>query len=228
MKALDSRLLRRAAAVRRYLVVSSLIAVTSGLLVIVSAFAISELVVLAFQDRAGLGEMRGALIVLGLAVLGRAVLAWGGQVAAHRASADVKSELRRELLSHTIRLGPSWLARQQIGDLATLATHGTDAIDDYFAQYLPTLITAFFLPATVVVVVLSQDVLAGAHNSRHAVSHPIVRRADRARHRPGDATSMANVGGPWWALPGRRPGPAHVAPLRSSEGSDRSDSPKGR
>ena len=104
--------------------------------------------------------MRGALIVLGLAVLGRAVLAWGGQVAAHRASADVKSELRRELL-HTIRLGPSWLARQQVGDLATLATHGTDAIDDYFAQYLPALITAFFLPATVVVVVLSQDVLAG-------------------------------------------------------------------
>lgn len=161
MKALDSRLLRRATAVRRYLGVSSLIAVTSGLLVIVSAFAISELVVLAFQDRAGLGEMRGALIVLGLAVLGRAVLAWGGQVAAHRASADVKSQLRREFLTHTIRLGPSWLARQQVGDLATLATHGTDAIDDYFAQYLPALITAFFLPATVVVVVLSQDVLAG-------------------------------------------------------------------
>src|SRR6478609_2589146 len=161
MKALDSRLLRRATAVQRYLVVSSLIAVTSGLLVIVSAFAISELVVLAFQDRAGLGEMRGALIVLGLAVLGRAGLAWGGQVAAHRASADVKSQLRREFLTHTIRLGPSWLARQQVGDLATLATHGTDAIDDYFAQYLPALITAFFLPATVVVVVLSQDVLAG-------------------------------------------------------------------
>jgi thiol reductant ABC exporter CydD subunit len=161
MKALDPRLLRHAAASRRYLAISSLVAVTSGLLVIVAAFAISELVVLAFQDRAGLVEMRGSLIVLGLAVLGRAFLAWAGQVAAHRAAADVKSQLRRELLRHTIRLGPSWLARQQVGELATLATSGADAIDDYFAQYLPTLITAVFLPAAVVVVVLSQDVLAG-------------------------------------------------------------------
>jgi thiol reductant ABC exporter CydD subunit len=105
--------------------------------------------------------MRGPLIVLGLTVLVRAFLAWAGQVAAHRAAADVKSQLRRELLRHTIRLGPSWLARQQVGELATLATSGADAIDDYFAQYLPTLITAVFLPAAVVVVVLSQDVLAG-------------------------------------------------------------------
>ena len=161
MKALDSRLLRHAAAGRRYLAFSSLIAVTSGLLVIVAAFAISELVVLAFQDRARLADMRGPLIVLGLAVLGRAMLAWAGQVAAHRAAADVKSQLRRRLLTHTIKLGPSWLARQQVGDLATLATHGVEAIDDYFAQYLPAVITALFLPATVVVVVLSQDLLAG-------------------------------------------------------------------
>src|SRR5262249_19783404 len=104
MKVLDSRLLRRAAAGRRYLVISSLVAVTSGLLIIVGAFAISKLVVLAFQDRAGLADMRGPLTVLGFVVLGRALLAWVGQVAAHRAAADVKSQLRRELLTHTIRL----------------------------------------------------------------------------------------------------------------------------
>ena len=114
-----------------------------------------------FQDRADLADLRGPLIVLALAVVGRAGLAWASQVAAHRAAADVKSELRRGLLTHAIRLGPSWLARQQVGDLATLATSGTDAIDDYFAQYLPALVTAAFLPATVIAVVLSQDVLAG-------------------------------------------------------------------
>ena len=107
MKVVDPRLLRHAAASRRYLAISTLVAVTSGLLVIVAAFAISELVVLAFQDRAGLADMRGPLIVLGFAVLGRALLAWAGQVAAHHAAADVKSQLRRGLLTHTVRLGPS-------------------------------------------------------------------------------------------------------------------------
>jgi thiol reductant ABC exporter CydD subunit len=161
VKALDPRLLHHAAASRRYVVASALVTVASGLLLIVGAFAVSELVVRPFQDRADLADLRGPLIVLALVVVGRAGLAWTSQVAAHRAAADVKSDLRRGLLTHAIRLGPSWLARQQVGDLATLATSGTDAIDDYFAQYLPALVTAAFLPATVIAVVLSQDVLAG-------------------------------------------------------------------
>ena len=101
------------------------------------------------------------MAVLAVAVAGRALLAWGGEVAAHRASAKVKSQLRRGLLDQAVRLGPSWLARQQTGELATLATYGTDAMDGYFAQYLPALATAAVVPVAVVAVVFSQDVLAG-------------------------------------------------------------------
>ena len=36
-------------------------------------------------------------------------------------------------------LGPVWLARRG-GDLATLTTRGIDALDAYFARYLPTLV----------------------------------------------------------------------------------------
>jgi thiol reductant ABC exporter CydD subunit len=161
VKALDPRLLRHAAASRRYVAVTAVIAVSSGALLIVAAFAISELVVRPFQDHVGLAAIRGPLIVLALVVTSRAVLAWGGQVAAHRAAADVKSELRHSLLEHAVRLGPAWLARQQTGDLATLATSGTDAIDGYFAQYLPALLTATFLPAAVIGVVFTQDAPAG-------------------------------------------------------------------
>ena len=161
MKTLDHRLLRYASTAKRYLAVSTAIAVCSGALLIVQAFAVRELVVRPFQQHAGLREVRGPLIVLGLVVVCRAVLAWAGQVAAHRSAADVKSQLRRGMLRHAVRLGPSWLARQQAGDLATSATYGIDAMDGYFAQYLPALATAAVVPAAVIAVVLSQDVLAG-------------------------------------------------------------------
>ncbi len=161
MRTLDPRLLRYASAARRYLAISTAIAVFSAALLIVQAFAISELVVRPFQQHAGLAEVRGPLIVLGLVVVLRAGLAWGGQVAAHRASAGVKSQLRRGMLKHAVRLGPSWLAHQQAGDLATSATYGIDAMDGYFAQYLPALATAAVVPAAVIAVVLSQDVIAG-------------------------------------------------------------------
>jgi thiol reductant ABC exporter CydD subunit len=161
MKALDPRLLRHAAGTRRYIVITMVVAVASGAAFVVAAFAISELVVGPFQHGAGLAELRGPLAVLAAAVVFRAVLAWAGQVAAHRAAADVKSQLRRSVLESTVRLGPSWLARRNAGELATLTTSGIDAIDGYFAQYLPALGTAAVLPFAVTAVVLSQDLVSG-------------------------------------------------------------------
>lgn len=161
MKTLDPRLLRYASASRRYVLAATSIAVCSAALIVVSAFAITELVVRPFQDRAELGELGIPLIVLALAVVLRAVLAWGAQAAAHRASAEVKSQLRRGLLEHAVRLGPAWLARQEKGELATQATYGTDAMDGYFAKYLPALGGALVVPVVVIAVIFSQDVVAG-------------------------------------------------------------------
>ena len=161
MKALDPRLLRHAAGTRRYVVVSVVIAIASGAAFVVAAFAISELVVRPFQQGAGLSELRGPLTVLAVAMVCRAVLAWAGQVAAHRAAAEVKSQLRHSLLESTIQLGPSWLARRNSGELATLTTSGIDTLDGYFAQYLPALGTAAVLPLAVTAVVLSQDLVSG-------------------------------------------------------------------
>src|SRR5204863_4019564 len=72
MKVLDPRLLRHAAGTRRYVVVSVVIAVASGVAFVVAAFAISALVVRPFQDSAGLSDLRGPLAVLAAAVVFRA------------------------------------------------------------------------------------------------------------------------------------------------------------
>ena len=161
MKALDPRLLRHATGTRRYVAVAVAIAISSGAMFIVAAFAISELVVRPFQHDAGLADVRGPLTVLAVVVICRALLAWAGQVAAHRAAAEVKSQLRHSVLESTLALGPTWLARRNAGELATLSTSGIDAIDGYFAQYLPALGAAAVLPVAVTTVVLSQDVLSG-------------------------------------------------------------------
>ena len=87
-----------------------------------------------------------------LAVLaGRAVTAYGGELAALRAAAAVKSQLRRKLTAHVVRLGPAWLGGQQAGELATLSTKGLDALDPYFARFLPQLVLAFLVPVAVLI-----------------------------------------------------------------------------
>ncbi|WP_034263338.1 thiol reductant ABC exporter subunit CydD [Actinospica robiniae] len=160
MKPLDPRLLRHASAVRGHLMLAAFIGLCDGALLMTQAFAITSLVMRALH-KADATELSAPGLTLALVVLGRALLAWAGQVAAHGSAARVKSQLRRALLTHVVRLGPSWLATQTAGDVATLAVRGTDALDDYFARYLPALITALLVPISVTIVVLARDPLSG-------------------------------------------------------------------
>ncbi|KIH97920.1 ABC transporter ATPase [Streptomonospora alba] len=48
------------------------------------------------------------------------------------------------------------------GELVTLATRGLDALDDYFARYLPQLVLAVLVPAAVLVVVAGADWISAA------------------------------------------------------------------
>jgi ATP-binding cassette, subfamily C, bacterial CydD len=69
----------------------------------------------------------------------------------------VKSRLRRRLSAHVPRLGPRWLGGQQAGEITTLTTRGLDALDAYFARYLPRLVLAVAIPLAVLVRVAFAD-----------------------------------------------------------------------
>jgi thiol reductant ABC exporter CydD subunit len=160
MRQVDRRLLGSAGAARGYIVLTGAIAAATAGLVVVQAFVLADVVAGAFEPTARPGSGR-AFGLLAAVVMGRAALSWCSAVSAGRAAAGVKSQLRRRLLEHVVRLGPAWLSRQQPGDLAVLATRGTDALDPYFAGYLPSLVGAAVIPLCVVAVILSQDLLAG-------------------------------------------------------------------
>ena len=161
MKPLDPRLLAHTRASRHHLVAASAITVATAVLLVVQAFAVADVVVRGFQDGATLGAVRTPLLVIAVVVLLRASLAWAGEVASHRAAASVKSQLRRDLLAHVVGLGPDWLSGRRTGELATLATRGTDALDGYFSRYLPALASAAVIPPLMVLVILSQDLWSG-------------------------------------------------------------------
>jgi ABC-type transport system involved in cytochrome bd biosynthesis fused ATPase/permease subunit len=90
-------------------------------------------------------------------VAGRAVAAAGGEAAALRAAAVVKSGLRRRLCARALELGPGWLSGQQAGEITTLATRGLDALDAYFARYLPQVVLAVAVPLAVLARVAAAD-----------------------------------------------------------------------
>ncbi|MEU1801845.1 thiol reductant ABC exporter subunit CydD [Streptomyces sp. NPDC019937] len=157
MKPIDPRLLRYARATRFFLAASVALGLAGAGLVIAQAMLIAEIVVGAFQRGEGTGALTTPLIWLALIAGGRAAVSWLTELAAHRASAAVKSELRLRLLERAVRLGPGWLDSQRTGELTTLATRGIDALDDYFARYLPQLGLAVVVPAAVLARIVTAD-----------------------------------------------------------------------
>ncbi|CAN3981782.1 thiol reductant ABC exporter subunit CydD [Kitasatospora purpeofusca] len=162
MKPVDPRLLAHARTTRAFLAGSVLLGTANAALVVAQAGLIAELVVRGFQQRDGLGELGTPLALLALTSVGRGLVGWLTELVAHRSVARVKSTLRRRLLDHATALGPAYLAGRRTGELTTLATRGVDALDDYFARYLPQLALAVVVPATVLLRIVGADVTSAA------------------------------------------------------------------
>ncbi|MFD9221341.1 thiol reductant ABC exporter subunit CydD [Streptomyces sp. NPDC060064] len=162
MKPIDPRLLRYARATRLFLTAVVLLGLAGAALVVAQAMLIADVVVGAFERGLSTSALGTPLALLAAVAVGRAVVSWLTELAAHRASAAVKSELRGRLLERAAHLGPEWLSGQRTGSLVALATRGVDALDDYFSRYLPQLGLAVVVPAAVLARIVTEDWVSAA------------------------------------------------------------------
>jgi ATP-binding cassette subfamily C protein CydD len=160
MRAFDRRLLRHASAARAYLLLTVALGVATTALVLAQASLLARALAGAARGSAS-DALRGTLAALAVVVVARALAAFGGEAAALRAAAAVKSQLRRQLISRAVRLGPAWLTGQQPGEITTLATRGLDSLDPYFARYVPQLVLSVLVPLAVLARVAAADWLSG-------------------------------------------------------------------
>jgi thiol reductant ABC exporter CydD subunit len=162
VRALDPRLLRYARATRAFLLASVSLGVVSAVLIVAQAWLLADVVSRAFRGGEGLAQLRGPLIALLVVVLARAARAWAAELAAGRASARAKSQLREALLERAVELGLDSSREQRSGGLALLATRGVDALDGYFSLYLPQLFLAVIVPVVVIAAIAWKDWISAA------------------------------------------------------------------
>lgn len=160
MRPVDPRLLRYARSTRGFLILAVVLGAVVAALVIAQARLLSTAIVDVAQGRATLETVSGVLIALAAVFLARALVAWIAEAAAYRTSSKAKAELRTEAIDHVLRLGPLGPAGQDPGSVAALVTRGVDALDAYFARYLPQLMLAIIVPLAVLVTVLGADPLS--------------------------------------------------------------------
>ena len=153
----DPRLLHYTQGTRRYLLLTvALGGVTAGL-VLAQAWLIANTASDVVLRHEGVVHVRTLVVLLAIVIVGRSLVAWVGERAAQRASASAKSDLRTALVQKITQLGPAGIDRERSGSLVVLATSGIDALDSYFARYLPQLFLAIIVPVTVIIVTLGAD-----------------------------------------------------------------------
>ncbi|MDI5983252.1 thiol reductant ABC exporter subunit CydD [Halomonas sp. M4R5S39] len=145
---------------RRLLGLATLAGVVAGALTLVQlgllAWLVAALVVAARPP----GELWLGFLALAAVLPLRALAQWGQEAAGLEASLRIRRRARAALLDHLARLGPVRLASRHSASLANQLVEQVEALDGYFARFLPQLRLALALPLLSLVVVAWLDWLA--------------------------------------------------------------------
>jgi len=154
---IDPRLLRRARATRWFLVALVVVGAAGALLTLAQAWLLSRGLSEVFHTRDG-APLAAVVGPLAAVFAGKAALAWLNNLLGQRAAASVKSQLRTDLLR--ARLDRPLDGEASTGGLVTLVTQGLDALDGFYAKYLPQLVLAVVVPVVVGVAILTTDLIS--------------------------------------------------------------------
>ena len=126
----------------------------AGILWIGQAWLLAEVVQGLLFDGRPLDGLLPLLWAMAALFLLRAVLVHGSERVSFAVAARVKQRLRTRLLDKLNRLSPLYLSARHSGELTTLTVDGVEALEGYFARYLPAMSLAVWIPLAILAFVL--------------------------------------------------------------------------
>ncbi|MDR1294744.1 MAG: thiol reductant ABC exporter subunit CydD [Bifidobacteriaceae bacterium] len=157
MKPLDPRLLRHARAARSYIVLTAVSGAATAGLVVTQALLIASILGPLAEGTAALATLVGRLVAVLAVAGGRGLVAAAQERYSHRAATNVIADLRGQILTHAVALGPRWRSQDRAAGVAALTTRGLDALDAYFSKYLPQLLMVLTVTPALLIVVATMD-----------------------------------------------------------------------
>jgi ATP-binding cassette, subfamily C, bacterial CydD len=159
MRALDPRLLSRTRSARPLLTTDVVLGVGTSVAVLAQATMLARIAARAFHV-APVRALGSDFAWLALAFLARGACAWAMEVAGRRAAWNVLSELRLALVAKRLRTQPVPIDGADGAEITTVSVQGVEALEGYFARYLPQVVLACVVPFLVIAWVAFVDLEA--------------------------------------------------------------------
>ncbi len=156
------RLTRSSRAARIHLTTTVALGVVETVLIVAQATLLASVITDAFMGGASLADVRPELVWLAALAVARGLVVAGFEATGRIGAARVMDELRGALVRHLLRARPGALAGERRGELAAAAVQGVDALEPYFASYLPQIALAALVPPAILVWAFPLDPEAAA------------------------------------------------------------------
>ncbi len=132
-----------------------------GLLIIAQAWCLAHIVNAVVFDQQSLDDVQIWLAGILAIILARVIVSYFTERVAFLASAAIKQNIRERLLKKIQQLGPSYLSGERSGEISTTLTEGVEALENYYARYLPAMSLALWIPLSILVFVFPIDWKSG-------------------------------------------------------------------
>lgn len=146
---------------RRWLRLSMLLGLLSGLLIIAQSWLLATLLQQLIIDHTPRSALLNDFALLIATIVLRALLGWLRERVGFHCGQVVRREIRALVLDRLALLGPAWIQGYPAGHWATLILEQIEEMQDFYARYLPQMALAVTIPVLILAAVFPINWAAG-------------------------------------------------------------------
>ncbi|MCG6822479.1 cysteine/glutathione ABC transporter permease/ATP-binding protein CydD [Klebsiella aerogenes] len=142
---------------RRWLMISRLLGVVSGLLIVAQAWFLARILHRMIMENIPATALLLPFTLLALVLILRAWVVWLRERVGFHAGQHIRYEIRCQVLDRLQQAGPAWIQGKPAGSWATLILEQIDDMHDYYARYLPQMTLAACVPLLIVITIFPSN-----------------------------------------------------------------------
>lgn len=152
---------QQSAPARRWLRLSMILGVVSGLLIIAQAWLLAVLLQAFIMDSLSRDtHIPTFLTLIGIFILRAVVMAIRERVG-YRCGMAVRQQIRKIVLDRLEELGPVWVKGKPAGSWATIILEQIEDMQDYYARYIPQMYLSTIVPILILITIFPVNWAAG-------------------------------------------------------------------
>lgn len=146
---------------QRWLRLSMLLGLASGILIVVQAWLLASLLHALIIEHQPRSELILSFIWLATTFTLRALLSWLRERIGFICGQVIRQRVRALVLDKLQQLGPAWIQGKPAGSWASIIIEQIEDIQDYYSRYLPQMYLAIFIPLLILITLFPVNWVAG-------------------------------------------------------------------